>query len=183
MYYLRLDEARELAQKGEADDDGILFEQMLNDGMTRFRFPFPWEDDTSPEELSAQNFRTKFQLLANDAQNLQHEKKAIASGHGFNIFIPCPNSQEFKELERNTNGQIRTNRNGENSSVYVNVVMEAIRDGKRKTVFQCPICEVMFTQPDEDVEAIKRENEEKFSLYSKDSEEKKHGKEIIKRIK
>ena len=129
MYYLKLNEAQEMAALGLADDDGITFKEYLGDNVTRWRFPWPEEDDLKGSFVEREPFKS-FDLpcpVAVNHQDIVVHNKHKSGGYGMNIWIPCPHSPEF-HLETSTGGA------GEQ---FVSVKFQALRDGKEKTIFAC----------------------------------------------
>lgn len=166
MYYMRRAEAQELARIGEKDDDGVSFKEYLTDNVTRWRFPWPSEDidSTLPRDMDGgrldlinknpyegQGFTVPASALGRDEiQHTRlcmpmHDKKGV---QGFNVFIPCPYSQAFKDqgITTSTGAPVNTPR--------LRVVAEADRedppaDSARAlpttrslyTIFACAICD------------------------------------------
>lgn len=163
MYYLRLDEAQEMAALGLADDDGITFREYLEDNTTRFRFPWPNEERTGRPFVIREPFKT-FELpcpieINHDAIVIHNTHKG--GGYGMNIWIPCPHSPDFN---------LKTS-NGGAGEQFVSIVFQAIRDGKEKTIFACARCQQQQRFEDAEVEAIKKRAVEYFSVYKRESEE------------
>lgn len=157
MYYLRLNTARKLALKGEKDDDGIPFRDYVTDDITKFRFPFPSED--GKELLTITNHAPTVRFQAFNL-NLEHGYMTLSTGSpdNINIFTPCVYSEEFKDLVLNR--KIKTSSIG---TQYIDVLMQAVRMGKTRTVFQCPRCKNMawFTEDD-----IAKWKEQVIPLYA-----------------
>ncbi len=144
MYYLRLNTAKKLAQQNERDDDGIPFRDYVTDDITKFRFPFPSEDGKELLTISNHAPTVRFQAFN---LNLDHGNMCLSTGNtnNINVFIPCVYSQNFKDLV--------VDRKISSSSVgtqYIDVLMQAVRMGRTRTVFQCPQCKNMawFTEDD-----------------------------------
>lgn len=158
MYYMRLSEAQELAKHGAADDDGIKFSDYLTDGRTKWRFPFPDEDAGIPDDCK---YNKSFMIPSGDIE-VGHGEICISNnidgGNNVNIFLPCPYSKEFKEAG------IRTSTGGPGQQM-LKVVMEGMRDGKVKTIFECARCGEMQRFSDDDVEKIKKAAIEYFEPY------------------
>lgn len=164
MYYMRLDEAKELAKQGEKDDDGISFERYLTDNQTKFRFSFPDEDGKTNAELISAKFDKGFNIPAGGVEEIGHgtitHNSTLKDGfHNINIFIPCPHSEEFKNLG------IKMSSGGAGEQ-WLTVLFQAIRDGKEKTVFACARCGEMQRFDDETVEKIKARAREHFEMYN-----------------
>lgn len=186
MYYMRLQEAQELALQGASDDDGIKFEEMLKDNTTRFRFPFPNEDGKSLHDVSHE---IGYNLPA-DGVSVDHGTICVSNsfngaGNSVNIFLPCPYSQEFNSagLKMSIGGA------GEQ---FVAVLYQAMRDGKEKTIFACARCGEQQRFSDEDVEKIRERSREYFEPYNREGKSDTYGgnqglydnaMEIIKRIR
>jgi len=102
MYYLRLEKARKLAEMGACDDDNIPFLTYVNDGETRFRFPFPQEDEMADDLVNAQLFDEGFLVPCPEEVEISHATICMGSTlynktDNVNVFIPCLHSKEFKE--------------------------------------------------------------------------------------
>lgn len=163
MYYLKLSEAEEMAALGLADDDGITFKEYLEDNTTRFRFPWPDEDNIKGDFVERVPFKT-FDLpcpikINHDSIVVHNTHKG--GGYGMNIWIPCPHSNEFN-LKTSTGGA------GEQ---FVSIVFQAIRDGREKTIFACARCGQQQRFEDADVQKIKERAIEHFSVYKRENEE------------
>jgi len=158
MYYMRQDEAEELASKGEQDNDGIKFSEYLSDNITAFRFPFPSEDKKLGDK-----YNQSFSIPAGVLTDIGHRDICISntpknmSGHNVNIFIPCIYSQEFK----NTGLKLSMGGAGEQ---FLDILYTGnrYRDNdtktglmKRKTIFACSRCEQEQRFSDEDIEKLK----------------------------
>ena len=67
------------------------------------------------------------------------------TGHGFNISIPCPYSEDFKNIKTSTN----TDKGFFISSRYqyglLNLIYQKNEDGKLLPVVQCPYCKSLWT--------------------------------------
>jgi hypothetical protein len=191
MYYLRLDQAQELAKQGARDDDGISFNDYLTDNQTRFRFPFPDEDNKPQAELlDAPEYDRGFCIPAGvGGLEVGHDEITTNNsfkegGSGVNIFLPCPYSQEFKNLN------IKTSCDGVGEQ-WLRITQQAIRDGEEKTIFECARCGQAQRFSNEDIVKIKARAAEYFELYyspkARESESIKkdydNAMEIIKRIK
>ena len=169
MYYLTLAEAQVLASKGARDDDDIAFKEYLEDNTTRFRFPFPDEDNTagSVDLFMAHNgkrepFKT---FLLPCPIEINHDDICISNSHpgggyNVNIFLPCLHSKEFNALN------IRTSQGGAGEQ-FIGVEFQAIREGKIKTIFKCARCRQSQRFDDSDNEKIKERAKEYFSVYEK----------------
>ena len=161
MYYMRLSEAQKLANQGAVDDDGIKFKDYLSDGITKFRFPFPDEDEGIPGMCQ---FDKSFMIPAGEIKDIGHTEICISNsiqrGNNVNIFLPCPNSEEFKKLG------IKTSSGGVGTQ-YLLVMMEGIREGKKKTIFECARCHQMQRFSDDDILIIKEAAKEYYKVYEK----------------
>ncbi len=159
MYYLRLNTAKKLAEQGEKDDDNIPFKDYLTDDVTKFRFPFPNEDDKENELVSILNYAPTVRFQAYNL-NLDHGNMWLSTGvtDNINISFPCVYSQEFKDLV--TDRKVTSSTIG---TQYIDVLMQAVRMGKTRTVFQCPRCNNMawFTEDD-----ISKWKEQVIPLYA-----------------
>jgi hypothetical protein len=162
MYYMRLEEAEQLAKEGKRDNDGISFEDYIKDNTTRFRFPFPDEDAGIPDDCK---YNKSFMIPCSpDLEEVGHTTICLSSqtngsGQNVNIIIPCPHDPKFKELG------IKTSPIGQQ---YLNVTMEAIRDGKRKTIFECARCGQAQRFDDADIVKIKAHALAHFESYRLD---------------
>lgn len=158
MYYMRLEEAQELAEQGAKDNDGISFTEYLADGQTKFRFPFPDEDQGIPTDCK---YDKSFMLPAGDIE-VEHDTICVSNSidrtHNVNIFLPCPYSQEFKALG------LKTSTGGPGEQM-LNVRMQAIRDGRETTIFECARCGNLQRFDDEDTAKIKERAIEYYSVY------------------
>lgn len=168
MYYMRLTEAQDLAARGEKDDDGIKFSEYLKDNQTKWRFPFPNEDKMMRSDRINEPYDKSF-LLPSGNVEVEHGNICIGNshkggGHNVNIFLPCPHSQKFKDVLLFTNGMVSTSVGGAGESM-LGVRFQAIRDGKEKTVFECPRCGSMMRFDDADVETIKQAAREYYKVY------------------
>lgn len=168
MYYMRIDEARELAAQGKRDNDGIAFKDYLEDGATRFRFPFPDEDNLDVNDAKTYAKHDKgFDIPAGGVE-VNHDTICLhtarkTGGAGVNIFIPCLYSQAFKD----TGIQTSTGGAGEQFlTVLFNGMRKAGADTLReKTIFACARCEQMQCFDDADIEKIKARAREYFAAY------------------
>lgn len=171
MYYMRMEEAQELARQGQKDDDGISFEEYLNDGATRFRFPFPSEDGmTNNQLLGIPNHQPSFMVSA-DGVDVNHRDKCYSNSidgtHNVNIFIPCLYSEEFKKMG------IKTSNSGAGEQ-KLKVIMQGMRscnaedrtkDLQVKTIFACARCDQEQYFSDDDIEQIKARSIEYYAGY------------------
>lgn len=180
MFYLRLSKAQELAETGSSDDDDIPFADYLKDGSTKFRFPFPGED--GKDLVTIQNHAPAVQFPALNL-NLNHSNIVLATGstNNVNIFVPCVYSQEFKDLL--LSGKVRSSGVG---TQYIDVVMQAVRENKTRTVFQCSKCKSMAWFTEDDIAEWKEKVIPLYTPVTSDDETQKLKKEemleIIKRI-
>jgi len=195
MYYMRLEEAQELAKQGARDDDGISFEEYLKDEETRWRFPFPDEDEGIEEDCK---YNKGFDLPVGDVEvnhsNLCFSHQNESGGHNVNVFIPCLHSKDFKDLEAWANGKISLSTGGAGEQ-FLTVLFNAIRDGKEKTIFSCARCGQQQRFGDDDVEKIKERALEYYKDYKQIDEKTgykreygnqglyEYAKKIIERIK
>ncbi len=190
MYYMRLEEAKDLALQGAKDDDGIGFDDYVLDNTTRFRFPFPNEDGwTHIALVGKDDFAPTFELPAQRLK-INHQDICVSNsfkkgGSNVNILLPCPHSEEFKK------SGIKMS-NGGAGMQYVSVKYQAIRDEKEKTIFECPRCHQEQRFDDDTVEEIKKQSLEHFECYNMKGKNPSYGgnqglydyaMEIIKRIK
>lgn len=166
MYYMRLSEAEKLAAQGKHDDDGILFSEYLKDNTTRWRFPFPDEDvmENAGTLHAIEDHDRGFDLPAGDVE-INHATICFSNQHhnghyNMNIILPCPHSQEFKNLG------IKTSNNGAGEQ-FLTVRYTAIRNGKEKTIFSCARCEGEQWLDNVDVEKIKSQATEYFECYNR----------------
>lgn len=174
MYYLRLEQAQQLAKQGESDDDGIRFEEYLNDGQTKFRFPFPDEDlafsmkDTPRPDLA--NYNRGFKIPAGVVKDIEHSTICLSNehkggGHNVNIMLPCPHDKKFKDITL-AGANLSCGGAGEQ---YLNIVMEAMRpDGEngeliKRTIFECARCGAMFRMDLEDTKKLKEYLKERYN--------------------
>lgn len=168
MYYMRLKTAQELAEQGDRDDDGIKFSDYLADNQTKWRFPFPDEDNGIPSNCK---YNRAFTIPIGEVE-VSHDTICIHNefehgGHGVNVFIPCIYSQEFK------NSGLKLSMGGAGEQ-HLDIVMEGIRDctidgkivRKVKTIFKCSRCGEMQRFDDADVEKIKARAREHFEPYN-----------------
>lgn len=161
MYYMRLAEAQALAAQGARDDDGISFNNYLTDNTTRFRFPFPDEDGLTSDAYY-KNHEKSFLLPASDI-DVHHDTICVhnthqGGGYGFNMFLPCPYSQEFKNLG------LQVSIGGQGSQ-YLHVLYEGVRNGEIKTIFACARCGQQQRFSTDDVERIKTQSREYYEGY------------------
>ena len=158
MYYMRLSEAQQLAKEGKKDNDGILFSDYLKDNETKFRFPFPDEDQGIPDNCQ---YNKSFIIPAGDIEVGHKEiciSNSIDGSYNVNIFLPCLYSKEFQNLK------IKTSTGGIGEQ-YLLVIMEAIREGKKKTIFECARCHQMQRFSGNDIEKIKARATEHYNSY------------------
>ncbi len=181
MYYIRLDEAQALANRGEQDDDKISFTEYLNDNTTRWRFPFP------NEEMDFNfNNREPFKTFALPCPVEVNHKEIVVSnqhfggGYNVNIWLPCPHSKDF---------HLKTS-NGGAGEQFICVEFEAIRNGEVKTIFKCARCGQSQRFSNDDIIKIKARAIEYFNLYEPRNEGRlgnrglyDYAMEIIKRIR
>jgi len=166
MYYMRLEEAQKLAEQGAMDDDKISFKEYLADNQTKWRFPFPDEDNGIPKGCQ---YNKSFMVPSGDIE-VEHSEiwfhnERKGGGGGFNISIPCPHSEEFKKLCGAKVG-VSTSVGGSGEQM-LNVIMEGIRDGEngdrvKKTIFECSRCESMQRFSDDDIEKLKERAKEYY---------------------
>ena len=160
MYYLTLPEAQELARQGARDDDGISFQSYLTDNVTMFRFDFPGET----KESRYKNYDRGFMVLASEDVEAGHTDKWIAmqhkgGGYNVNICLPCPYSQEFKDLG------IKTSVGGFEKQTHLQVRFQAIRHGEEKTIFECARCGQLQRFDNVDIARIKDATREYYEAY------------------
>ena len=165
IYYLRLSQAERLAKQGARDDDEISFADYLKDGETKFRFPFPDEDDDfllEDPRPDISDFNRGYLIPVGnviDSFEDNHEEICISNqlqggGDSVNMFIPCPYSRKFKEMG------IRTSIGGFGEN-KVHIVMEAMRaDGKngeliKRTIYKCARCGSLFRITLEETKKLK----------------------------
>jgi hypothetical protein len=160
MYYLNLKEAQEFAAKDLHDDDGCSFREYLKDNTTRFRFAWPDEDNTifEVDGNKREPFKT-FALPCGDVE-VNHDQKVVhmalpQGGNGFNVWLPCPYSKEFN---------FKTSIGGVGMK-FINIEFQAMRDGQEKTIFKCPHCGQSQRFSDDDVNKIRKESIEYYSVY------------------
>lgn len=156
MYYLTLEEAKILALQGVKDDDGISISEYLTDNQTRFRFPWPEEQETG---AIREAFKT-FNIPVPEGMEVNHTEKVIhmalpTGGYGFNVFLPCPYSPDFK-FKTSTGGV---------GKKFLNIEFQAIRNGEEKTIFKCPHCGQSQRFSSDDVLRIKESAREYYKVY------------------
>lgn len=166
MYYMRLEEAKKLADMGEEDDDRIKFSEYLSDNVTMWRFPFPDEDEMIASEFVNAVYDKGFNLPVGDVE-VNHAEICVhnthkGGGYGVNIFLPCPNSKE---------ATYRMSNNGAGEQ-FLRVRFQAIRNGEEKTIFECARCGQLQRFSDEDVAKIKERAMEYYEVYKKKGESK-----------
>ena len=186
MYYMRLSEAKKLARQGQADDDGIKFTEYLEDNVTRFRFPFPDEDQAEVTNTIYQLDHVRSVSLPAEAisRSIDHDTITVANQDSdrknVNIFIPCPNSLDFN-LKSSLVPEVK-----------LSILFQAIRDGKEKTIFACNRCGQQQRFSDEDIQTLKKYAMECFQYmdttgknegYQGDQERYEFMCEVINRIK
>jgi len=178
MYYMRLEEAQQLARMGAKDDDDIKFKEYLQDNATMFRFPFPDEDDGIPENCE---FDRGIKIPAGGIE-VGHSEIVMwnennKGGNGMNIFLPCPHSNAFK------NKDIELSMGGTGEQ-YLYIRFQAIRDGKEKTLFSCARCGQLQRFDDDDIIKIKERTKEFFAVPENTAteEKKKEYNEMLKII-
>jgi hypothetical protein len=189
MYYMRLEEAQKLARMGARDDDGIKFQDYLEDNETRFRFPFPDEDGCDHIILVGKSHEKGFDIPAGIIE-VDHSEICVGNehrggGHNVNIFLPCIHSEEFKKTGLRLS-------NGGAGEQYLTVLFQAMREGKEKTIFACPRCGAQQRFGDEDIEKLKAYAMEYFEPYNREGKNAEYGgnqglydyaKKVIERIK
>lgn len=167
MYFMRLEEAQRLAAMGARDDDGILFSDYLKDNVTRWRFPFPTEDDGVHQDCIHDK---GFNLPAGGIE-MSHDTIAVhnqhqGGGYGFNIILPCPHSKEFKELQMGVTSEARIKvSTGGAGEQFLTVRYQAIRDGQEKTIFECARCGSAQRFSDDEIVKLKARAMEYFAPY------------------
>jgi len=178
MYYMRLEEAQQLARMGAKHDDDINFKEYLQDNATMFRFPFPDEDNGIPENCE---FDRGVKIPAGRI-DVRHDEVVIwnenkKGGNGMNIFIPCPHSNAFKDK----NIKLSIGGTGEQ---YLYIRFQAIRDGKEKTIFNCARGGQLQRFDDDIIAKIKERAKEFFAVPKNTvtEEEKKEYNEMLKII-
>lgn len=154
MYYMRLTEAKKLADMGASDDDGIKFNEYLTDNITMFRFPFPDEDQRELADVGYESHEKRF-IVPAIGIDAGHDTITVHStrkdgGDGINIFIPCPYSEEFKDAN------IKTSTGGPGGQ-KLDVLFEGMRNGEVKTIFACSRCGAMQRFSGDDIEKIKEQ--------------------------
>ena len=162
MYYITLKEAEQLAKKGQKDDDGIYFADYLKDNTTKWRFPFPCEDNKngSFDFNNRQPFKPDFLLFADSlVVDVEHTEKCFSCSvdgvYNVNIFVPCPFSKDF---------DIKTSMGFNKREVILLPKFEAYRQGERKTIFACGYCGEL-QRFDKGVEHIKAYSSEHYKVY------------------
>lgn len=170
MYYMRLDEARKLAARGERDNDGISFIDYLKDNQTRWRFPWPDEDNTNFFTTGGKrHYERSFMVACPESLKVDHDGITVSNSHegggyNVNIFLPCPHDPAFAELHLETSF-------GGAGQQFLEVRMQAIREDKEKTIFACARCGKLQRFSDEDVQKIKEASREHYAVYKRESEE------------
>lgn len=181
MYYMGIEEARYLADFGEKDDDGITFKEYLEDGITRWRFPWPKEQHDKQTDIRM------FSIPAGDIEidhdDLCFHNTHITAGYGINIFVPCPHSKEFKDKGlRTSQGGL-----GEQWIIIKYEGMRPVSPGSKeltlKTIFSCARCDNEFRLHDYDVLKVKQRAIEHFELYKNQQNVYNYAMEVINRIK
>lgn len=174
MYYMRLEEAEELAKKEERDDDGIKFSDYLKDGNTKFRFPFP-DEDGKGSEVYYKEYNRSFKMPIGNIEIL-HDTICVSNSfsdktHNMNIMIPCPYSADFQSLLINEDGgRPVTMSYGGAGEQWIDVVMEGYRedeDGKvkRTTIFECSRCHHMQRTDSKTMQKMKKRAKEHYETY------------------
>jgi hypothetical protein len=174
MYYMRMTEAEKLAKIGARDDDGIKFSEMLTDGVTRFRFPFPDEDamERAGTLYMVENAFKGFTLPAGGVK-VEHGTVTMSNnpagilGGNINIFVPCPYSDAFKD------SGLKSSPIGEQ---YIDVKFEGMRYANetktgalvKKSIFSCSRCGELQRLPDEEVAKLKARGLEYFEVYNRE---------------
>lgn len=169
MYYIRLSQAKKLAELGARDDDGITFKSMMTDNVTRFRFPWPDEDGREKAGLFYSNVTVHdrgFTIPVPEHIEVGHCDICVGnqprnqSGHNVNIFLPCPHSEEFARLG------LRTSHGGVGQQ-HITIKYHAIRDGVRTTLFECARCGQLQRMSNEELAEIKTYAREHFEAIAK----------------
>lgn len=175
MYYMRQDEAEQLASIGARDDDGIEFKEYLSDNITAFRFPFPCEDKLTAQELGNVGHEKSISIPAGNLSDVGHNTICISNsprnmlGHNVNIFIPCIYSQEFKDsgLKLSNGGA------GEQfldilytGNRYVNETKTGTM--QKKTIFACSRCGQEQRFDDEAINIIKERAREYYTYLNQE---------------
>lgn len=135
MYYMRMSQAKKL--RGAADDDGITFESMLTDNVTRFRFPWPDEDGREQAGLfysDVADFERSHELQVPEGVKINHTTKCY-QGNGHNLFMPCIHSDEWQKMAEAG----ATLSKGPHYQ-KIRCMFDAIRDGERAILFECSAC-------------------------------------------
>lgn len=169
MYYMRLETAKELAERGECDDDGIAFKSYLSDNVTRFRFPFPDEDGGIKADCKYdKGFDLPAASITVDHDRLCFHNTHANGGYGINVFIPCPHSKEFKDQGIGIS-------NGGAGEQFVTVRFQAIRNGEEKTIFACARCGKQQCFDTSQITVIKERATEYFEAYKPRTNDPKSG--------
>lgn len=109
-------------------------------GGSRFRFPFPDEDDLAP--FTYQNFNRGFVVnvtAAPDLVTMAEHGRATASfhpdggGYNVNVSVPCPQTDDF-ETVRSSGIDWR----------IVEIVQQRPIEGRLWTILQCPYCKARW---------------------------------------
>jgi hypothetical protein len=154
MYYMRREEAEELANQGARDDNGILFRTYLEDPSTRWRFPFPDEDGGIPASCEYErgyNLPAGKLKLCHQDITLSNQPKGC--GGNINIFIPCPHSEAFRDLIGT--GKVKES-NGGAGSAFLRARYQCLIEGEVKTLFECARCGCEQWLDAEEIEEFKR---------------------------
>jgi len=167
MYYMRLETAQILAEAGARDDDGVLFSDYINDNTTRFRFPWPDEDGRSKTNQlhNVDDFERGFSMPVPAHIQINHSTICVSNtpknvpGHNVNLILPCPHSEDWRELEA---AGARMSHGGAGQQ-YINVQYDAIRDGKRVILFSCARCGQLQRASAEDWATIVEHAREHFA--------------------
>jgi len=175
MMYMRLEEAKQLAQCGAKDDDGISFASMLTDNETMFRFPFPDEDNVKGNLLSIANHSPSFELSLPPEVELNHRTICVSNADrngnkSMNIFLPCPHDKKNFNLKTSMNPpsqhisiMYHAMRYPLYKGVDGNTLEDTSKDMIRATLFECSRCGQLQRCDQEEMATIVEYNRELFT--------------------
>ena len=142
----------------------------MTDGVTRFRFPFPQEDEIADDLCNAKLFDEGFLVPCPESVEVNHSTICLGSqlynkSDNVNIFIPCPHSKEF----RDTGIKTSTPPFHQFLKVCYKAMRPKIVDGKEtkelveSTLFECARCGQLQRVSHEEMELIKEKAREYYT--------------------
>jgi hypothetical protein len=125
MYYLRADQRH-------------LIEGYTFDGGDRFRFPFPDEDEIAPGQFVDHDRGVRIPGWSLPAEWEGHGGVQFKAEPGYLLYVPCPEGQEFVELDIAE----KIGRNGWHGGAMLK--QQRVFDGRLVSVVACGSCGALW---------------------------------------